>query len=192
MTEKLKRAMQTELAQSGATGDRPVSSNAAQSDTDGGGAVAVASPSPQGTSSSEGAHIEQWMPPLPAPHCYMKTPLYGGASGGLDPTERPMVNTAEQANQKRQAEVALVKLGSASKRLHGISGEGNPFWMHPRVLDGQDEVAEVGRDRVDVNSIAQAAVVEKKDVKHRPENSDPKILHAERILAESAGVEEKD
>uniref|UniRef100_A0A7S0T9U6 Transcription initiation factor TFIID subunit 8 n=1 Tax=Erythrolobus madagascarensis TaxID=708628 RepID=A0A7S0T9U6_9RHOD len=135
-----------------------------------------------------GPHIEPWMPSLPPPHSYIHTSVFAGSTHRFSEQQRPTHDAATLARQRRQGESSLVKL-SAAKRAR--PSEENPFWVSPRLLDAQDSVKPPVREPIeqDDRTEHQLRTNDPSPGGESGPNMDPKVLNAERILAESTGLE---
>ncbi|KAA8498081.1 hypothetical protein FVE85_5666 [Porphyridium purpureum] len=142
----------------------------------------------------EGPHLEPWMPALPPQHCYIESAMFARSGDRFDPDARPVIDVAEASHQKRQAEHALIKFASSSKRSRGAVGvDENPFWVPSRVLDLHEEVRDAHRDRPENIELSRStAVFEKQGAAYRPDQGDARAIQAERILKESAGIHERE
>ena len=135
---------------------------------------------------------EPWMPPLPAPHTYIATPVY--VKPEL-PEDAPKPSVGEQ---RRQAERSLALLRKKRKREEdaallsaSISVE-NPFLAPPKVGEGDvidEDSAGPPRDPPKVGGDADG-VGQQSKLKGDSSGKGPeaKRLRVDRILAESASL----
>jgi len=134
-----------------------------------------------------GPHMEPWMPPLPPPHSYIHTPVFAGSTHRFNEQQRPTHDAATLARQRRQGESSFVKL-SAAKRAR--PAEENPFWANPRLLDAHDSTKPAVREPIERDDRLEPRFHQMSGAADRAgTDMDPKVLNAERILAESTGLE---
>eukprot|EP00186_Timspurckia_oligopyrenoides_P005285 CAMPEP_0182449360 /NCGR_PEP_ID=MMETSP1172-20130603/33806_1 /TAXON_ID=708627 /ORGANISM="Timspurckia oligopyrenoides, Strain CCMP3278" /LENGTH=349 /DNA_ID=CAMNT_0024646613 /DNA_START=59 /DNA_END=1108 /DNA_ORIENTATION=+ len=135
--------------------------------------------------------IESWMPPLPSPHSYLNTPVFSGSSNKFDEVQRPTLDNASLSKQRRQAESSLVRL-SNNKVKKSKTGDENPFWRISQISELPSAPSRSKREPLERDE-QRVQYMDKTDIKARPDgDSDPKRIHAERILAESGGLEHTD